>query len=906
MSVPRRWARRAALSALAGGGLTALGLGGQLPPPLDATLSYDGPERASAAEGEGSTSTVTQTANGSSEGSSSTTSTTQTSAGSESSTQSSSSSPTTSSSSTQTGSTETGSTQTGSSSTQTGSRSTQTSSTQTSSTSGGRRRGSHRSPAVLGEHGQHGSGGSRPSTGGTRSGGRKGGAGASSPGGPSSPSEAEGNVAPPPQMVASQAEALASLLGAPAVSLQALDFYRIPMFLLPIYQAAAVQYGVPWQVLAAINEVETDYGTDLNVSSAGAIGWMQFMPETWLRYGVDVQEAGYADPYNPIDAIFAAARYLRAAGASHDLKTAVFAYNHSQAYVESVLLRAKLIAHYPTAVIATLTGLAEGRLPVAHALATAETMLTPGASTPTIDSVRAAKARATKRRSNAATSSSTAAPAVGGEVPGSVPAPTPAASAASVTGLTAAPQRFGELVGRSGAPVIAVQDGKIVGLGRSRKLGRYVILRDVYGDVFTYSGLGSIAPTYSPPRLIGSGEVAGIVAAGAQAGKDEAPVEAASAGSQASGSQAPLTLHVKAPARKGAEPGPAEAEPEASEGLGKVRVFAHPGSSYSKAAIARARAEGSLLGERRRLRVGSVVSQGTVLGQAAPGPGHGQAHLRFAISPAGDAGTVPVQPVLQSWRQLGAALHPRGARRDAGLIGATAGDAFLLQRAALQRAVLSDPGIGLPACAKRDVAGGVIDTRALATLVFLSRSGLKPAIGPLPCARAVKGGVSVPGSPVQPPLHTLQVVKVNGVKIAGHEGAGSITDLTIRTLLTLQGRFAPAEIESLMRYPGSPITVASGAHWRTIKIAFAARAATGGASASPGGATAVAPGAAARAANATAATSATAASSLLLGGGLRADQWSALMGRIGAIPQPQITRKPSSSAIADHPARKRG
>ena len=32
---------------------------------------------------------------------------------------------------------------------------------------------------------------------------------------------------------------------------------------------------------------------------------------TWLQYGVDALNAGYADPYNPVDAIFAAARYLR-------------------------------------------------------------------------------------------------------------------------------------------------------------------------------------------------------------------------------------------------------------------------------------------------------------------------------------------------------------------------------------------------------------------------------------------------------------------------------------------------------------------------------------------------------------------------------------------------------------------
>src|SRR6185312_9328653 len=92
--------------------------------------------------------------------------------------------------------------------------------------------------------------------------------------------------------------------------------------------------------------------------------WMQFMPSTWLQYGVDALNAGYADPYNPVDAIFAAARYLRAAGAATDLHAAILAYNHSEEYVSSVLLRAKLISTYPRSVIATLTGLVDGRLPV--------------------------------------------------------------------------------------------------------------------------------------------------------------------------------------------------------------------------------------------------------------------------------------------------------------------------------------------------------------------------------------------------------------------------------------------------------------------------------------------------------------------------------------------------------------
>jgi transglycosylase-like protein with SLT domain len=140
--------------------------------------------------------------------------------------------------------------------------------------------------------------------------------------------------------------------------------FRIPIFLLPIYQAAGIEYGVRWEVLAAINEIETDYGRNLNVSYAGAQGWMQFMPATWKMYGTDANRDGERDPYNPVDAIFAAAKYLKAAGAETDLRRAIFAYNHADWYVDDVMERAEAIAQMPTSMVGALTGLADGRFPV--------------------------------------------------------------------------------------------------------------------------------------------------------------------------------------------------------------------------------------------------------------------------------------------------------------------------------------------------------------------------------------------------------------------------------------------------------------------------------------------------------------------------------------------------------------
>ncbi len=107
--------------------------------------------------------------------------------------------------------------------------------------------------------------------------------------------------------------------------------------LLALWHRAGDAYGVPWQVLAAINKVESDFGHNMGPSSAGAVGWMQFMPGTWLRWGMDANGDGLADPWNPDDAVFAAARYLAAAGGRSDISRAVFAYNHAQWYVDEVL-----------------------------------------------------------------------------------------------------------------------------------------------------------------------------------------------------------------------------------------------------------------------------------------------------------------------------------------------------------------------------------------------------------------------------------------------------------------------------------------------------------------------------------------------------------------------------------------
>lgn len=143
----------------------------------------------------------------------------------------------------------------------------------------------------------------------------------------------------------------------------------IPEEYIPIYKAAAEEYGIPWTLLAAHHRIETRFSTmDPLLSPAGAEGHMQFMPCTFVGwgypgceglgkgnipekdktdpviiqkyggYGVDANGDGLADPFDIEDAVFSAAHYLAKSGAAEgEIEKAVFHYNHSDKYVEDVL-----------------------------------------------------------------------------------------------------------------------------------------------------------------------------------------------------------------------------------------------------------------------------------------------------------------------------------------------------------------------------------------------------------------------------------------------------------------------------------------------------------------------------------------------------------------------------------------
>jgi outer membrane biosynthesis protein TonB len=584
-----------------------------------------------------------------------------------------------------------------------------------------------------------------------------------------------------------------------------IDKFRIPPFLLPIYQAAGVEYGVRWEVLAAINEIETDYGRNLNVSSAGALGWMQFMPASWKKYGIDANRDGRKDPFNPVDAIFAAARYLRAAGADQDLRRAIFAYNHADWYVESVLMRARLIGGLPSDLVGSLNGLTQGHFPIYAKARYADDLAE----------------RAVQRRRDA--TKNVARP------------------------VESEPTRRGiDIFANAGAPAIAVQDGTITAIGRTKRLGRFVQLRDVYGNTYTYAQLKKVAQAIPVPKP--------------DARERRDPI-----------------LPVGLPANDAAL---------------KERLFANPGrrSAYfngGKRQIAEAEAtlaKGATLRSYvtgfygldpsdvvlKRMIAGRRVIAGTILGRVGRTSQTVSPHLHFEIRPAGrGAPRIDPKPILDGWKLLESTALYRAQNRNALLdptaSNATIGQILLMSKEALAQRVLANPRIEVYPCGRRDIAAGIIDRRVLATLEFLAASGLKPTVTSLHCGHSTfttSGNVSEHSAG-----SAVDIAKVNGIPIAGHQGEGSITDITIRRLLTLQGTVKPHQIISLMRYEGTTNTLALGDHADHIHVGFRPEYRAG--SATAGDVDAV----------------------------LKPSQWIKLIGRLGEIDNPVVDAKPSKYAI---------
>jgi membrane-bound lytic murein transglycosylase B len=158
-----------------------------------------------------------------------------------------------------------------------------------------------------------------------------------------------GSAQPPalPEAAAAPASTAPAGLVVPASGGPPSAFARddIPPAYLALYRAAAARFGLDWTILAAIGRVECDHGRDPapactvegRLNSAGAGGPAQFLVSTWRRYGVSATGTGVPDMWNPADAIFSMANYLRACGAPTDYPQAIYGYNHAWWYVTDVL-----------------------------------------------------------------------------------------------------------------------------------------------------------------------------------------------------------------------------------------------------------------------------------------------------------------------------------------------------------------------------------------------------------------------------------------------------------------------------------------------------------------------------------------------------------------------------------------
>ncbi|MEX2449160.1 MAG: lytic murein transglycosylase, partial [Solirubrobacterales bacterium] len=478
---------------------------------------------------------------------------------------------------------------------------------------------------------------------------------------------------------------------------------------------------------------ETAFGTNLNVSSAGAMGWMQFLPSSWEAYGVDANGDGRKDPYNPVDAICAAAHYLDAAGGREDLYDAIFAYNHADWYVQEVLLYARAYGKLPADLVGSLTGLTEGaHFPIAADARYADDI-----------SAREALKQATPREREQY------------------------GNAAEV--ISSSPTRRGiNIFAAAGAPVVAVNDGVVVKLGRSQKLGRFVVLRDAYGNRYTYAELGRLV---RDRRLV-------VMPSGAER---RVPVDSED-----------IRPRLRAlPSRVAEE----------QERSAKVRV---------DEAAARG-ADGSI-------GIGSKVIAGTVLARVGGGEDGIDPHINFSIRPAGrGAPRIDPKPILDGWKLLEATAIYRAQGKSPFTVKLGSAGVLLLSKEALQRRVLADGRIEISECDRVEIRAGQIDRRLLAALAYLAGQNFRMSVTSLLCGR--HGSITTSGNVSNHSFgNAADIAAINGAPVLGNQGPGSITEELLRAVLRLQGTLVPDELISLQQLGGP--SFAMGDHADHVHLGY--------------------------------------------------------------------------------------
>ena len=205
----------------------------------------------------------------------------------------------------------------------------------------------------------------------------------------------------------------------------------------------------------------------------------------------------------------------------------------------------------------------------------------------------------------------------------------------------------------------------------------------------------------------------------------------------------------------------------------------------------------------------------------------------------------------------------------------TVGQVLLETKQQLEPQVLRDGGIRLSSCARQDVKSGRVDKRVLAALEYLSVSGLKPGVAGMPCPPATPAALAS-NAAAGNAIGAMSITAVGGVPVAGRQSPGSAADTAVRRLLMLQGLARPQRIVSQMHYPNAAVTVTSARAADAIRVVFA----------SPRSALARVAG--------------------LYASALAPQQWTRLIARLGEIPDPTVSRKPSAAALPVKPGRQDG
>ena len=306
----------------------------------------------------------------------------------------------------------------------------------------------------------------------------------------------------------------------------------------------------------------------------------------------------------------------------------------------------------------------------------------------------------------------------------------------------------------------------------------------------------------------------------------------------------------------------------------KERLFAHPDRARAAAAIVDAQTAGlgraaEDLEGTRPLRRGARVAAGTVLGSVRATDG-ATGSLRFEVRPAGGgAPRVDPKPILDGWKLLDSTAVYRAQSRSLltgrETVAPSIGEILLMSKDALAQRVLANPKIELYACGREDIRAGRIDQRVLATLELLAAAELRPTVTSLECGHSyltASGNVS---------HHSLgsavDIAAINGIPIVGNQGPGSITEVTIQRLLTLQGAMKPDQIISLMTFAGTDNTYSMADHADHIHVGWRPEFGT-----NP-------------------------AASAQVNALIKPSQWVSLISRLGEIANPRVREQPSRYAV---------